>query len=96
MKGGLKMRTWKDVKKELLKNPEVAEEIENLRPEYELISQIIQLRIENNLTQEELAKKTGIKQSNISRLESGKYNPSLQFLKKIARGFNKELTISFK
>ena len=69
------MRTWKEVKKDLLKDPEVAEEIENLRPEYELISQIIQIRTEQNLTQEELAKKTGIKQSNISRLESGKYNP---------------------
>ncbi|MEQ8224605.1 MAG: helix-turn-helix transcriptional regulator [Candidatus Eremiobacterota bacterium] len=90
------MRTWKEVKKDLLKAPEFAREVENLRPEYELISQIIQLRIEQNVTQEELAKRTGIKQSNISRLESGSYNPSLQFLKKIAKGLGKDLSISFK
>lgn len=90
------MRTWKEVKRDLLKDPEFAKEVEELKPEYELISQIIQLRIEQKLTQEELAKRTGIKQSNISRLESGSYNPSLQFLKKIAKGFGKELSISFK
>jgi len=64
------MKTWKEVKRDLLKNSEFAKEVENLKPEYELISQIIQFRIEQNLTQEELANKTGIKQSNISRLES--------------------------
>ncbi len=90
------MRTWKEVKKDLLKDPGVAREVENLRPEYELISQITQFRIEQNITQEELAKRTGIKQSNISRLESGSYNPSLQFLKKIAKGLGKDLSISFK
>ena len=73
------MKTWKEVKKKLLKNPEVLKEIENLRPEYELISQIIQFRIEQNITQQQLAEKTGIKQSNISRLESGQYNPSIKF-----------------
>jgi len=48
------------------------------------------------LTQEELAQKIGTRQSNISRLEGGNYNPSLQFLKKLARGLEKELHISFK
>ena len=42
-----------------------------------------------------LADKIGIKQSNISRLESGNYNPSLAFLKKVAKGLGKELHISF-
>lgn len=90
------MKTWKEVKKKLLKNPEVLKEIENLRPEYELISQIIQFRIEQNITQQQLAEKTGIKQSNISRLESGQYNPSIGFLKKIAKGLGKKLHITLK
>jgi transcriptional regulator with XRE-family HTH domain len=48
-----------------------------------------------NLTQEALAERIGTRQCNISRLESGAYNPSLEFLKKVARGLNKKLRISF-
>ncbi len=47
------------------------------------------------MTQSELARLIGTKQSNISRLEGGDYNPSLQFLKRVARGLGKELHISF-
>lgn len=77
-------------------DPELCEEYKTLAPEYELIKQIIQARAEQNLTQQELADKIGIKQSNISRLESGNYNPSLDFLKKIANGLGKELHIEFR
>ena len=77
-------------------DPELHEEYKALAPEYELIKQIIQARTELNLTQQELADRVGIKQSNISRLESGTYNPSLDFLKKIAGGLGKELHIEFR
>jgi DNA-binding XRE family transcriptional regulator len=55
---------------------------------------IIKARIEQNLTQEELAEKIGTKQCNISRLEGGSYNPSIRFLKKVAKGLGKKLRIS--
>jgi transcriptional regulator, XRE family len=55
---------------------------------------MIKIRIEQGLTQKELAEKIGTRQSNISRLESGEYNPSLEFLKKVAKGLNKELIVS--
>jgi transcriptional regulator with XRE-family HTH domain len=45
------------------------------------------------LTQKDLAKLIGTKQSNISRFESGSYNPSLEFLNKIAQAMGKELQI---
>ena len=77
-------------------DPELHDEYKALAPEYEIIKQIIQARAEQNLTQKELADKVGIKQSNISRLESGHYNPSLDFLKKIAGGLGKELYIEFR
>ncbi len=88
------MRTWEDVKKDLLKDPEFEAEVKLLEPEYQIISQIIKARSEQNITQNELARKIGTKQSNISRLESGSYNPSLGFLKKIALGLGKSLHIS--
>ena len=86
--------SWEDVKKELLKDPSVYKEYKSLEPEYKIISQMIKIRIEQGLTQKELAEKIGTRQSNISRIESGKYNPSLEFLKKVAKGLNKELIVS--
>ena len=77
-------------------DPELHDEYKALAPEYELIKQIIQARNEQNMSQQELAERIGIKQSNISRLESGHYNPSLGFLKKIADGLGKELHIEFR
>ena len=42
-------------------------------------------RIENNLTQRQLARKLGIKQEMISKLESGNYNPTFKLIHKISR-----------
>ena len=76
--------TWKEVKRELLKDPEFAEEYEALRPEYELARSLIGLRIERGLTQQDVAQKMNTTQSVISRLESGSANPSLATLKRLA------------
>ncbi len=89
--------TFEDYKKKAFTDdPELYKEYKALEPEYEIIRQIIKVRNELNLTQKELSARTGIKQSNISRLESGSYNPSLVFLKKIAHGLGKELHIEFR
>lgn len=85
--------SWKSFKTQLLKDPEVKEEYEKLEPEFEIIKEIIKFRLENNITQKELAEMVGTKQSNISRFESGSYNPSLKFLKKLADGLGKKLVI---
>lgn len=90
------MKHWDEVKAGLLNNPEFAAEVKKLEPEYQIINQVIKARVEQNMTQEDLARKVGTKQSNISRLEKGNANPSLQFLKKIADSLGKELLISFK
>jgi len=63
---------------------------------YEIISQIIEARIKQNITQEELALRVGTQKSNISRLESGTYNPSLDFLAKVARSLGKEIQVILK
>ena len=81
------------VERELMKDEEFAREYEKLRPRYELIAQIINARKEQNLTQSDLAKLMGTQKSNISRFESGNYNPSLDFIIKIAQCLGKELKI---
>ena len=52
----------------------------------EIAAQLRQVRKEQGMTQERLAEKVGTRKSNISRLESGRYNPSLDFLEKVAGG----------
>ncbi|MCR5546671.1 MAG: helix-turn-helix domain-containing protein [Lachnospiraceae bacterium] len=59
----------------------------------EVASQVKEARKEVHLTQQNLADLTGTQKSNISRMESGRYNPSLDFLVKVASSLGKELTI---
>jgi predicted transcriptional regulator len=84
---------WDDAKKKILQNGEVRQELKNNEAEYKIIEEIITARQEKNLTQKDLAELVGTRQSNISRLESGNYNPTLDFLNKIARAIGKELEI---
>jgi DNA-binding XRE family transcriptional regulator len=84
------------IKEELMKDNEFKDEYEKLKPRYDLISEVIKARRELNLTQEELAYRIGTQKSNISRLESGNYNPSLDFLSKLAKGLGKEIHIELR
>jgi len=84
------------LKNALAEDEELQKEYNALQPEYEIIKKLIEVRIENGLTQKELAKLCGIKQSNISRLESGKGNPTMKMLKKIANSLDCDLVIEFK
>ena len=59
----------------------------------EIASQLRQVRKEQGMTQERLAEKVGTRKSNISRLESGRYNPSLDFLEKVAGGLGRETEV---
>ena len=85
--------SFEEMKKDLLKDAEFKAEYEKLLPRYEAIEQIIRARKEQNITQAELAKRVGTQKSNISRLESGNYNPSLDFLAKVAESLGKKLTV---
>ncbi|MCI8892670.1 MAG: helix-turn-helix transcriptional regulator [Eubacterium sp.] len=68
-------------------------EEEKLQPRLDVISQIRQVRKEQKMTQEALAQRAGTKKSNISRLESGKYNPSLDLLIRVAACLGKRIHI---
>ena len=84
----LDFEVWK---KQALKDPALKAEYDRQQPEFALI----RARIEKGLTQEELARKVGTKQSVISRFESGRANPSVACLKKLAQALNSRLEIKF-
>lgn len=62
----------------------------------EVAKQLREARRSQGMTQEALAELVGTKKSNISRLESGRYNPSLDFLVKIAGGLGKQIQVKVK
>lgn len=84
------------LEQELENDSDLRNEYNALQPEYEIIRTLIETRISYGLTQKELARKCGIKQSNISRLESGKANPTIRFLQKIAKAMDADLFIEFR
>ena len=84
---------WSKVKEIILKNKNVQKEYEQMEAEYKIIEEIIMARREKSLTQKGLAELIGTKQSNISRLESGTYNPSMDFLQKIASAMGKRFEV---
>ena len=89
------MRTYNELKKQLLQNKEVKTEYERLEPEYQVIRAIVAARQEQHLTQQELADRTGIDRSDISKLVNGSANPSLRTLKRLADGLGMQLQINF-
>jgi len=76
-----------------LKDPKFKEAYDQLQPEYELIRAIMDARIKQGMSQEDLATKIGTKQAVISRIETGKANPSIMFLKRLTLALNASLEI---
>ncbi len=84
-----------EFKNKLVQDPEVKEEFDKLEPEYALIRATIDARIKAEMSQQELAEKSGVSRSDISRIENGKANPSYKMLCKLAKGLGMELKIEF-
>ena len=78
-----------------MQDPAFAKEYEALQPEFDVIKAIVNARTSQNLTQKELAKRTGINQADISKLENGTRNPSVNLLKRLADGMGMTLKIEF-
>jgi predicted transcriptional regulator len=89
------MSDFRDFLNEQMKDPEFAAEYEALQPEREYIRAMLSARNDMGLTQQQLAERCGIRQSNISRIENGTSSPTVATLQKIAAGMGKKLRIEF-
>ena len=89
------MKTLNDMLSEQMKDEEFRKEYEAIQPEMDVIRAIVDARTSQNLTQKELAERTGINQADISKLENGTRNPSVNFLKRLADGMGMALRIEF-
>ena len=89
------MSDFKKYLAQQLEYPAFAAEYEAQRLEYEAIRAVIAARLACNMTQKELAEKTGIRQFNISRIENGSASLTIDTLARIADGLGKQLKIDF-
>lgn len=89
------MKTLNNMLSEQLKDEEFRKEYEAIQPEMDVIRAIVDARTSQNLTQKELAERTGINQADISKLENGTRNPSINLLKRLADGMGMTLRIEF-
>ena len=89
------MRTFDDMLSNQLKDEEFRKEYEAIQPEMDVIRAIVDARTSQNLTQKELAERTGINKADISKLENGTRNPSVNLLKRLADGMGMALKIEF-
>ncbi len=83
------VRRFEDVLEELLRDPETRAAYEALEPAYQVACR----RIEQGLTQEELAGRVGTKQPSIARLEAGRREPSLSYLRRVAAALGCRLDV---
>lgn len=89
------MKTLNEYLNEQLEDIEFRKEWEDIQPEKDIINAMVEARISQNITQKELAERTGINQADISKMENGTRNPSLKLLKRLAEGMDMELRLVF-
>src|SRR5699024_6656788 len=89
------MKTLNEFFNQQMQDPEFRSEYEKIQPEMDIIRAIVDARLSQNLTQKELAERTGINQADISKLENGTRNPSLKLLQRLADGMDMILKIEF-
>ena len=89
------MRKFDDFFNEQMKDTAFKEEYERLQPEFDIIRAMVDARTSQDMTQKELSERTGINQADISKLENGTRNPTVNLLKRLAEGMGMTLKIEF-
>ena len=84
-----------ELTKELMRDEEFRREYEAIQPELNITRAIFDARIRSGMTETQLSKRSGISQADISLLETGNRNPSLNLLKRLADAMNVTLRIEF-
>jgi transcriptional regulator with XRE-family HTH domain len=89
------MTSLVELKKRMLKNPEVRREYDALEEEFALAAEVAKARIRAGLSQAQLARRMKTTQSTIARLESGRGKPSTRTLDRFAKATGHRVKISF-
>lgn len=88
-------KDFRELLNERLKDEDFKKKYDELTPEYEVVKAFLKARKQCNMTQKELAEKSGIAQSDISKLENGNSNPSIKTLQRLASSMNMHIKVEF-
>ena len=93
------MMSHSQLKEKALRNKVVKEEYDALKPEFDLLREMLKARTDAGLSQADVAERMGTKPPSITRLESslttGRHSPSIATLKKYADAVGCHLEIKF-
>ena len=78
------------------KNQEQIKKVRIIEPEFQAILALYETRTDLGITQAQLAKMSGVRQSNISRIERGTCSPTIRTLSELAYAMGKKLEIKIK
>jgi DNA-binding XRE family transcriptional regulator len=87
------MKRADDALAEDLQDPAFRQEWERTALARQVAIRVTQYRAEHGLTQSELARRLGMKQPAIARLEAGDHEPSLATLQRLAQGLGMSFRI---
>lgn len=74
-------------------NQEILIEADQKDTRKDVVARYVRIRKEKGITQAELARRAGIPRTNITRFESGDYNPSLEMMVRIAAALGMRLQV---
>lgn len=87
------MNSLKNIKAQILKDPEASAEYAAQQPEFEIARELISARVRAGMTQAELAQRMSTTQSTIARLESGRMMPSMRTFARYAQATNSHTVV---
>lgn len=88
-------RPLTDLDRELRNDPKYEAALQELAPYEQIARQLIAFRIEHGLSQAELARRCGVSQPAIARLERGEHEPRLATLRRVAHALDADLVLDF-
>jgi DNA-binding XRE family transcriptional regulator len=82
------------LKNKLMADENFKKEYESLEQEFNFAAKMIEVRLQEQLSQEQVARRMGTTQSVVARIESGRPLPSLRTLMRYATAVGRKLDIT--
>ena len=90
------LRSAGEIHEQDMSDPEYRREHERTKLANDVAIRVLAYRTRHGMSQTELARKLGMRQPNIARLESGEHEPSLSTLAKLAEVLGLDFSIEIK
>jgi DNA-binding transcriptional regulator YiaG len=90
------LKTAETIRANDMRDPEYRREYERTRLANEVAIRVTQYRVKHGLSQAELARRLGMRQPNVARLESGEHEPTIATLSLLAQVLKQDFSVDVK